>query len=184
MNTFADSGCRALSNARTVFGESNRQVRVTFIADSKHATRKLVTDKQFVLGVTFTLDSPTLHDFPKQRESSLHSCYQYLGNRKSPGIAIEVTGDSFHPLDVSEMVELRARGRTFYGAYARTALGNLGYSAVVLKLFDRRFYRKNTRGMISVMYMPLTDASTEIVLRKMRKGQIRSRERGSSDVRS
>ncbi|QRV84068.1 hypothetical protein RhiJN_26129 [Ceratobasidium sp. AG-Ba] len=39
------------------------------------------------------------------------------------------------------MVELRARGRTFHGAYARTALGNLGYSAVVLKLFDKRFYR-------------------------------------------
>jgi len=37
--------------------------------------------------------------------------------------------------------ELRARGRTFHGAYARTALGNLGYSAVVLKLFDKRFYR-------------------------------------------
>ncbi|KAG8678198.1 hypothetical protein FRC08_017983 [Ceratobasidium sp. 394] len=39
------------------------------------------------------------------------------------------------------MVELRARGRTFHGAYARTALSNLGYSAVVLRLFDKRFYR-------------------------------------------
>ncbi|KAG8699769.1 hypothetical protein FRC12_017797 [Ceratobasidium sp. 428] len=47
------------------------------------------------------------------------------------------------------MVELRARGRTFYGAYARTALGNLGYSAVVLRLFDKRFYR------IGLMYIIL-----------------------------
>lgn len=37
-------------------------------------------------------------------------------------------------------MELRARDRTFNGAYARTALGNLGYSIVILKLFDRRFY--------------------------------------------
>ncbi|CAE6500962.1 unnamed protein product [Rhizoctonia solani] len=57
--------------------------------------------------------------------------HRYRGHRR----------ESFCPLDVSEMVELRARGRTFYGAYARTALGNLGYSAVVLKLFDKRFYR-------------------------------------------
>ncbi|TDL14686.1 hypothetical protein BD410DRAFT_796287 [Rickenella mellea] len=48
--------------------------------------------------------------------------------------------DSFVPIDVNELVELRARQRTFEGAYARTALGNLGYSLAVLKLFDRRFY--------------------------------------------
>ncbi|CAE6417891.1 unnamed protein product [Rhizoctonia solani] len=65
---------------------------------------------------------------PKKQSEPKH---RYRGHRR----------DSFRPLDVSEMVELRARGRTFYGAYARTALGNLGYSAVVLKLFDRRFYR-------------------------------------------
>ncbi|CAE6483412.1 unnamed protein product [Rhizoctonia solani] len=65
---------------------------------------------------------------PKRKPEPVH---RYRGHRR----------DSFYPLDVSEMVELRARGRTFYGAYARTALGNLGYSAVVLKLFDKRFYR-------------------------------------------
>lgn len=43
--------------------------------------------------------------------------------------------------DVNELVEVRARQRTFNGAYARTALGNLGYSLTILKLFDRRFYR-------------------------------------------
>jgi len=49
--------------------------------------------------------------------------------------------DSFTPLDISELVEIRARQRTFGGAYARTALGNLGYSLLFLKLFDRRFYK-------------------------------------------
>jgi len=37
-------------------------------------------------------------------------------------------------------VEIRARQRTFDGAYRRTALGNLGYSLAILRLFDRRFY--------------------------------------------
>ena len=35
---------------------------------------------------------------------------------------------------------MRARQRTFDGAYTRTALGILGYALTVLKLFDRRFY--------------------------------------------
>jgi len=48
---------------------------------------------------------------------------------------------SFTPIDLTELVEIRARQRTFEGAYARTALGNLGYSLTVLKLFDRRFYK-------------------------------------------
>ena len=50
---------------------------------------------------------------------------------------------SFVPIDLNELVELRARQRTFEGAYARTALGNLGYALTVLKLFDRRFYRSS-----------------------------------------
>ncbi|TFK48263.1 hypothetical protein OE88DRAFT_1737954 [Heliocybe sulcata] len=49
--------------------------------------------------------------------------------------------DSFQASDVNELIELRARHRTFDGAYRRTALGNLGYALAVLKLFDRRFYR-------------------------------------------
>ncbi|KAH9065593.1 hypothetical protein EDB87DRAFT_1591917 [Lactarius vividus] len=47
---------------------------------------------------------------------------------------------SFISTDVDQLVELRARQRTFNGAYTRTALGNLGYSLAVLRLFDRRFY--------------------------------------------
>ncbi|EGO28696.1 hypothetical protein SERLADRAFT_380699, partial [Serpula lacrymans var. lacrymans S7.9] len=45
------------------------------------------------------------------------------------------------PVDINELVELRARHRTFDGAYRRTALANLGYSLTVLRLFDVRFYR-------------------------------------------
>ncbi|KAI0314870.1 hypothetical protein OF83DRAFT_1174351 [Amylostereum chailletii] len=44
-------------------------------------------------------------------------------------------------LDVDALVEIRARQRTFNGAYARSALGNLGYSLTVLRLFQREFFR-------------------------------------------
>ena len=48
---------------------------------------------------------------------------------------------SFQTADITELVEIRARQRTFDGAYRRTAMGNLGYALAVLRLFDRRFYR-------------------------------------------
>ncbi|RPD77242.1 hypothetical protein L226DRAFT_533250 [Lentinus tigrinus ALCF2SS1-7] len=48
---------------------------------------------------------------------------------------------SFYPEDVNELVELRARSRTFDGAYSRTAISNLGYALTILRLFDRRFFR-------------------------------------------
>jgi hypothetical protein len=48
--------------------------------------------------------------------------------------------DSYTPLDRAELVELRARMRTFDQAYVRTALMNLGYSVVIIKLFDSRFH--------------------------------------------
>lgn len=43
-------------------------------------------------------------------------------------------------LTSSELVDLRASQRTYQGAWLRTALANLGYAAVVLKVFDRRFF--------------------------------------------
>jgi len=49
--------------------------------------------------------------------------------------------NSFLPIDVNELVELRARQRTFHGAYSRTALGSLGYALAILRLFDTRFSR-------------------------------------------
>ncbi|KAI0698110.1 hypothetical protein BC835DRAFT_1269371 [Cytidiella melzeri] len=48
---------------------------------------------------------------------------------------------SFYPADLNELVEIRARQRTFDGAYARSALANLGYALTILRLFDKRFRR-------------------------------------------
>ncbi|KAH9477102.1 hypothetical protein JR316_0011018 [Psilocybe cubensis] len=49
--------------------------------------------------------------------------------------------NSFQASDVNELVEIRARQRTFHGAYSRTALGALGYSLTILRLFERAFHR-------------------------------------------
>lgn len=49
--------------------------------------------------------------------------------------------NSFQAEDLHELVELRARQRTFHGAYTRTAIGNLAAALTILRLFDRRFYR-------------------------------------------
>lgn len=48
---------------------------------------------------------------------------------------------SFQASDVNELQEIRARQRTFHGAYSRTALGALGYAVAILRLFDRKFHR-------------------------------------------
>ncbi|GAA5942504.1 uncharacterized protein JCM15063_000018 [Sporobolomyces koalae] len=55
--------------------------------------------------------------------------YMYRGHRRG----------SYIERDTDELVELRARQRTFGGAYERAALGNLGYAVLVLKIFDRDF---------------------------------------------
>ncbi|KAF4611476.1 hypothetical protein D9613_003901 [Agrocybe pediades] len=48
---------------------------------------------------------------------------------------------SFQAEDLQELVEIRARQRTFHGAYSRTALGSLGYALTILRLFDPDFQR-------------------------------------------
>ena len=58
--------------------------------------------------------------------------------------------DSYIPIDRAELVEFRARQRTFNNAYMRTSLSNLTSSVVILKLFDRRFYKSESR------YSPLS----------------------------
>ncbi|TRM66146.1 hypothetical protein BD626DRAFT_453393 [Schizophyllum amplum] len=63
--------------------------------------------------------------------SSPHPHHTYRGHRSY----------SFTASDVNELVELRARQRTFHGAYSRSALGSLGYSLTILRLFDHRFYK-------------------------------------------
>ncbi|KIW68029.1 hypothetical protein PV04_04002 [Phialophora macrospora] len=46
--------------------------------------------------------------------------------------SVELTND--------ELVEIRAAQRTFEGAYVRTALSQLSFSLVVLKIFTSEFY--------------------------------------------
>ncbi|CCM04116.1 uncharacterized protein FIBRA_06276 [Fibroporia radiculosa] len=58
-----------------------------------------------------------------------HHQHYYRGHR----------ADTFIPNDVNELVEIRARQRTFNGAYERSALSNLGYAVAILRLFDKRF---------------------------------------------
>ncbi|KAI6143484.1 hypothetical protein BKA82DRAFT_4186487 [Pisolithus tinctorius] len=60
-----------------------------------------------------------------------HQHHLYRGHRAS----------SFSAIDLIELNELRARQRTFDGAYRRTALACLGYALTVLRLFDVRFYK-------------------------------------------
>ncbi|KAH9965127.1 hypothetical protein BGW80DRAFT_761227 [Lactifluus volemus] len=48
---------------------------------------------------------------------------------------------SYFVADEDLLTELRASQRTFNGAYMRTALGNMGFSLTVLRLFGRLFYR-------------------------------------------
>ncbi|KIK66230.1 hypothetical protein GYMLUDRAFT_1025478, partial [Collybiopsis luxurians FD-317 M1] len=48
--------------------------------------------------------------------------------------------ESFYTSDVDELVEIRAQQRTLYGAYFRTALGNLVYALTILQLFDSRVW--------------------------------------------
>lgn len=55
--------------------------------------------------------------------------HRYRGHRRH----------SFIASDINELVEIRARQRTFHGAYSRTALGSLGYALTILRLFDTRF---------------------------------------------
>jgi len=57
--------------------------------------------------------------------------HRYRGHRRQ----------SFIASDINELVEIRARQRTFHGAYSRTALGSLGYALTILRLFDNRFRR-------------------------------------------
>jgi hypothetical protein len=59
---------------------------------------------------------------------------------------------SYFAVDTGELVELRARQRTFDNAYLRTCVINLGYSAIILKLFDARFYSSthSTLGEINI----------------------------------
>jgi len=69
---------------------------------------------------------------------------------------------SYVAIGTGEQVEIRARQRTFDNAYLRTCLANLSYSAIILKLFDSRFYNSkhptgetNTFGLTSSLFSPV-----------------------------
>ncbi|CCM04114.1 uncharacterized protein FIBRA_06274 [Fibroporia radiculosa] len=53
----------------------------------------------------------------------------YRGHRSS----------SFYIEDDKEILEIRARQRTFDGAFARGAMSDLGYGLMILRLFDKQF---------------------------------------------
>ncbi|KIO26377.1 hypothetical protein M407DRAFT_243749 [Tulasnella calospora MUT 4182] len=71
---------------------------------------------------------------------------------------------SFMPIDNAELVELRARTRTD-ASYSRTALGMLSYSVIILKIFDRRFYR------IGLLYVILAAALYLCAIIRRRKSR-------------
>jgi hypothetical protein len=62
---------------------------------------------------------------------------------------------SDHPeLSPSELIDLRAAQRTYQGAWLRTSLANLGYAAVVLKVFDRRFFGSASHRLPTAFPVP------------------------------
>lgn len=80
----------------------------------------------------------------------------YLGLSTILNLTIIYRGhrrQSFVAQDVNELVELRARQRTFHGAYNRTAIGALGYALTILRLFDRDFYRSTSALPISCIHI-------------------------------
>ncbi|GEM12565.1 hypothetical protein Rt10032_c22g6582 [Rhodotorula toruloides] len=66
---------------------------------------------------------------PRLRQQRPHRLYE--GHRRKSWIVD----------DTDTMLELRARARTFDGAYTRAALSNLGYALLVLKIFSSEFAR-------------------------------------------
>ncbi|KZT03260.1 uncharacterized protein LAESUDRAFT_762046 [Laetiporus sulphureus 93-53] len=72
-----------------------------------------------------------IEDTPETATGARRGDHTYGGHRKG----------SFFPEDVNEIIELRARQRTYEGAYLRSGLTNLGYALTILRLFDKRFAR-------------------------------------------
>lgn len=62
--------------------------------------------------------------------------------------------NSFCAQDLTELVELRARQRTFDGAYSRTAMSTLGFAITVIRLFDRRFFHSKLPFAFSTVREP------------------------------
>lgn len=86
---------------------------------------------------------PMLPLLPQSPTSTSHSrSPTFRGHRRN----------SYMPVDRAELVEFRARQRTFDNAYLRTSLSNLTSSVVIFKLFDPRFYKSGSRCSPSKKY--------------------------------
>ncbi|ORY76571.1 hypothetical protein BCR35DRAFT_121147 [Leucosporidium creatinivorum] len=90
------------------------------------------------------------HLFPPAKPEVPH---RYKGHRRN----------SWTTQDIDELVELRARQRTFDGAYVRTALGNFGYALLILKVFNKEFAR------IGLLYVILAVLLLLISYRRSRR---------------
>ncbi|KAK4051519.1 hypothetical protein OIO90_004733 [Microbotryomycetes sp. JL221] len=66
-----------------------------------------------------------------QSQKRFSHSHTYRGHRRQ----------SWVEQDTDWLVELRARQRTFDGAYIRTAMGNFGYALLILKVFTAEFAR-------------------------------------------
>jgi len=53
------------------------------------------------------------------------------------------------PLTDTELVEIRARQRTFEGAYWRTCLASFNFALIVLRVFDKSFFKI---GIVFIVY--------------------------------
>lgn len=66
-----------------------------------------------------------------------------------------ISGHPLHPhyhdphLSAQSLVDLRASQRTYQGAWLRTSLANLGYAAVVLKIFEARYFSSTFLSLFS-----------------------------------
>ncbi|SCV73255.1 BQ2448_7180 [Microbotryum intermedium] len=74
--------------------------------------------------------------------------------------------NSFVTPDIDELTELRARQRTFDGAYTRTALGLFDYALLILKIFFAEFAK------IGLLYVILATLILLIGYHRARRGDV------------
>ncbi|PWY97620.1 hypothetical protein BCV70DRAFT_48308 [Testicularia cyperi] len=78
------------------------------------------------------------------------------GTTSAPAPSGRATPHSYIKLNERDLVDYRAIQRTFDGAYARTAMGQLCYAIVILRLFqDRFFYVGMVYAILAVGFIPV-----------------------------
>jgi len=109
------------------------------------------------------------HDLDDEHEPAGQA--NQTGSRRGgrPASIVSVTTHRSVVYTKNNILDLRAAQRTFDGAYARTALGQLSYAVVILRLFQNEFYFVGIAYvvlaigllMLSVMRYKLTMESPE-----------------------